>query len=659
MDTAVRLQVTKREPFADGISFGDVGAYERLTGRVVFEVDPEAPGYTDVVDLECAPRNSNGLVEYSSDLYILKPVELARSNRRLVYDVNNRGNKRIVQFMNDASHSNDPSSVAHAGNGFLMRRGYSVVWSGWQGDILAGNGRLTMSLPVATYGSGEITGTVRAEFIADESGVVCFPLSGNDYTASYEATSLDTSSATLTRREYERDPRIPIPRDQWRLAMVGDEGSTVPSSMHCYLPAGFEAGWIYELVYTAKNPMVMGLGFTGVRDLASFLLHDEVDDDGEPNPLAENGNNIEKAYSWGRSQSGRFLREFVYRGFNQDRDGRRVFDGVSPHVSGGGRVFLNYRFAQPGRYPRQHSDHLYPSDQFPFAYAVTTDRHTGKTDGILKRPETDPVIIHTQTSSEYWERRGSLVHTDSAGNDLADHARSRVYLFAGSQHGADPLEGPQTGPYLYISNPNQAGPPLRALLDALDEWATNGTAPPDSRVPTRTAETAVPAEIVRARFPSISDVTCPDEASRLYVQDHGPEFDSGIVSTEPPQEDTYKEYTVLVPQVDADGNEVPGVRMPTIEVPLATYTGWNYRPPGGAAKALAGVVGTYVPFPVSEDDRRTRGDGRKPTSERYRSKDHYVQQVAQAAQRLVDQRLLLAEDANRYVELATKEEAFD
>ena len=599
------------------------------------------------------------MVEYSTDLYILKPVELARGNRRLIYDVNNRGNKRIVQFMNDALHSNDPSSAAHAGNGFLMRRGYSVIWSGWQGDILAGDGRLTMALPVATDGDREITGTVRAEFVSDESGVVCYPLSGNDYTASHETASLDTSAATLTCREYERDPRIPVPHDQWQFARTGDDGTPEPSSTHCYLPAGFRPGWIYELVYTAKNPLVLGLGFTGVRDLVSLLRHDEVDSLGEPNPLAENGAAIEKAYSWGRSQSGRFVRSFVYYGLNKDKEGRRVFDAVSPHVSGGGRMFLNLRFAQPGRYSRQHSDHLYPADQFPFAYSVTTDRLTGVTDGILKRPETDPVVIHTQTSLEYWERRGSLVHTDSMGNDLPDHARSRVYLFASMQHSAALLKGPQTGPHLHVSNPNQSGPPLRALLDALDQWATNGTPPPDSRVPTRATETAVPAEVVRARFPNISGVTCPDEASRLYVQDHGPDFDRGIASTEPPEEDTHKEYTVLVPQVDADGNEVPGVRMPTVEVPLGTYTGWNYRPPGGAANALAGVVGSYVPFSDDEDIKATHGDSRTSTKRRYRSRDHYVQQVAKSAQRLVDQRLLLAEDADRYVELARKEGTFD
>ena len=390
METSIRVNVSAREPFAGGVSFGDVGSYERLVGRVEFAVDPADPAYRDIVDLEHAPLNSSGLVEYSSEFYILRPVEITRGNHRLVYDVNNRGNKRILQFFNDAVHSNTPLGREHAGNGFLMRRGYTVVWSGWQGDILPVDGRLTMELPVATENGHEITGVVRTEFIADDEGVLSYPLSGNDYTSSYEAVSGDTGSATFTRREYERDRRIPIPAGDWEFAMPDREGRPVPSTSHCYLPAGFKSGWIYELIYTAKNPSVSGLGFAGVRDLISFLHHSDVDDDGTDNPLRQNDAAIEKAYAWGRSQSGRFLREFVYRGFNRDPQGRRVFDAISPHISGAGRVFLNYRFAQPGRYPRKHADHLFPSDQFPFAYPVTTDPLTGKTDGILKRPETDP-----------------------------------------------------------------------------------------------------------------------------------------------------------------------------------------------------------------------------------------------------------------------------
>ena len=513
-----------------------------------------------------------------------------------------------------------------------------------------------MSLPTASEDGREITGVVRTELIVDEPHIRAMPLSGNDYTRSYESASMDTESASFTRRECERDSRMAIPSSEWRFAELDANGAPIASASHCYLPAGFKPGWIYELIYTAANPVVMGLGFTGVRDLVSFLLRAESDALGTPNPLRQQGAGIEKAYAWGRSQSGRFLREFVYRGFNGDIRGRRVFDGISPHVSGAGRVVLNYRFAQPGRYPRQHADHLYPSDQFPFAYPVTTDSLTSKADGILKRPASDPLVIHTQTSSEYWERRGSLVHTDSLGHDLPDHERARVFLFSGSQHGADPLRGPEEGTHRYPTNPLNTTPLLRALLDALDAWVTDGTPPPTSRVPTRAAETAVPAEVGAARFPVISGVASPAEPSRLRVQDHGPDFDRGILSREPPFEDLAREYAVLVPQVDADGNEVAGVRTPDVEVPQATYTGWNYRSEErGVSHALAGLTGSYLPFPRTADERRRNGDSRLSVEEHYGSAEAYVDAVASAAQSLLQQRLLLPEDADRYVAKAKQE----
>jgi hypothetical protein len=670
MKTQIRLQLEAPRPFAEGDGFDDVGPYEMLYGRLHFAVDPEAPAYRTVVDLERAPRNSSGMVEYSTDVALLRPVDLSRGNRRLIYDVNNRGNKRVLVAMNDALGSNVPSSLEHAGNGFLMRRGYSIVWSGWQGDLLPGEDRLTMELPVAMDDGGEMTGVVRSEFVTVEQDVLTFPLSGsapqtpgaalwpvNNYTRSYEAASLDNESATLTVREYERDPRVPILPTEWRFATLDANGRAVPSATDCYVPAGLKPGWIYELVYTAKGPPVMGLGFVGVRDLVSYLLHGESDDGGAPNPFLQDGAGIEKAYAWGVSQSGRFLRELVYRGFNEDAQGRRVFDGVAPHVAGGGRVTLNYRFAQPGRYPREHCDHLYPSDQFPFAYHVTTDPLTGKTDGILKRPDTDPLVVHTQSSSEYWERRGSLVHTDAHGNDLGEHPGARVYLFSSSQHGSDPLKGPQDGPYRHLSNPNKANALLRALVDSMDAWATHGTAPPGSRVPSLADETAAPAETVSAGFPQVPGVSCPTQPSRVYVQDHGPDFDEGVFSLEPPTEDLLREYRLLVSQVDPDGNETAGIRTPAVEVPLATYTGWNFRET--PEKALAGLIGSFLPLAKTGTQRRAAGDARPAIEERYPSRADYVRRVELAAQRLVDQRLLLQEDADRYVEKAMSEESLD
>lgn len=655
MDSKIRLQIEQRQPFADNKSFGDVGPYEVVSGRVDFEIDPDDSANSAIVDLHNAPRTSTGLVNYSADLYILKPSEMARGNRRLIYDVNNRGDKRIVHFFNDAVDSNAPITQEHAGNGYLMRRGYTIVWSGWQGDIVPGNQRLILNAPVATNNGREITGPVRMEFTAEEDGTFAIPLSGNEYTSSYETAYLDTHSAKFTFREYENDSRQQILSDQWQFANVDENGQLVLSSTHCYLSGGFKPGLIYELVYTAKNPMVMGLGFAGARDLVSFLIHCDVDDFGTKNPLVQGGIGIQKAYAWGRSQSGRFLREFIYLGFNVDPQGRSVFDAISPHVSGGGRVILNYRFAQPGRYPRQHSDHLYPSDQFPFAYHVLYDPLTGRRDGILKRPDTDPIVIHTQTSSEYWERRGSLVHTDSNGNDLPEHSKARVYLFSSSQHSADPLKGPQIGPHLHPSNPLNTTPLLRALLDVLDDWATHGTVPPPSMIPKCADGSLAGALSICCRFPSIPGVKCPTAPSRLFVQDHGSNFQFGVMSVEPPTEHKDREYTVLVPQIDSDGNEIPGIRTPHLEVPLATFTGWNFRSPGNAGNSLSGVLGSHLPFSATKDVKDKMRDSRKSLDERYPSKEQYVEAINAAARRLVDKHLLLDEDLERYVECARDE----
>lgn len=648
MSCRIRLSIDAREPLAAGISFAEAGTYERLSGVAHFAVDPKAAAYRDVVDLPLAGTNDSGEVEFSAEFCLLKPADMARGNRRILFDVINRGNVRALQFFNDATPTNSPRTAAHAGNGFLMRRGYTLAAIAWQGDILPGVERMSMRLPIAGSSHAPVTGPMRMEFIADQPNIVCVPLSGNDYTHSYPTVSMDTSAARFTRREYASDPRQTIAPDAWQFATADASGKPVPSPTHCYFPDGFRPGWIYELIYTAKDPRILGLGFCAVRDFVSFLRHAECDAAGTPNPLRQGGATIARSYSWGRSQSGRFLREFVYRGWNEDADGRRVFDGVHPHVTGAGRVALNYRFAQPGRYPREHEDHLIYSDQFPFAYGLSTDPFSGKADAILKRPNTDPLVIHSQTAAEYWQRRGSLVHTDAFGADLAEHPRARWYFFASSQHFAAPGGKPQRGPHRHPSNPLDTAPVLRALLDALDAWSTYGTPPPASRVPRRADGTLVSAAEARERFPTVPGVNYPDAPNRLHVTDYGSKLESGRFALEPPQEDLQREYAVLIPQVDADGNDAAGVRTPHLEVPLATHTGWNYRS-AGSTKARFSIVGSFLRFAANVAEREANGDARPSIAERYRSRADYVARIAIAAHALVQAGLLLDEDLERYV----------
>jgi hypothetical protein len=658
VSTIVEFRITDRRPFASGHEFGEVGAYERLTGRAHFAVDPLAPAQRDVVDLDKAPRDARGLVHFAADCMILKPVDLGRGSRRMFYDYGNRGHKRALQFFNDALHSNDPLTLPHAGNGFFMRRGYSVVWVAWEGDILPGNGRAVLDVPVASQPDGSpITGTVRVEYIADVPGITCFPLSGRIAAHSFPTLSRETTQATLTRRRYPYDTPEAIPPDQWQFASIesGSGGETatpeqavVPSERHIYLPTGFQPGWIYELLYTARDPKVMGLGHVVVREAVSFLRYDLSD----ANPLR----GVEKAYAWGRSQTGRCLRDFVYRGYNADAQGRRVFDGVLPHVAGAGRKWLNHRFASPiVSGGQQYEDHFNVADSFPFSYAMSRDHLSGREDAILKRAATDPLVIHTQTSTEYWVRRGSLVHTDTQGNDLTQPDGVRVYLWSSSQHFADPQSKPPAkGIGQNYSNVVSTSMLFRAMLDAMDSWATEGTPPPASRVPTRADGTLVDVAEWRSRFPAIPGIATPRTPNPLPLLDFGPEADQGILR-EPPRivpggnspDAPGKSYTVLVPAVDRDGNDIPGVRPPMVAAPLGTYTGWNLRGRGFGHGTQLRFEGSYIPFAETQSERAATGDPRQALLERYPDKASYVAAITAAARELVALGFMLEEDVER------------
>lgn len=668
MKNGIELVVAERRPFADGHAFGGAGPYERLSGRAHFAVDPEAAAQRGITDLDKAPcgkdgRDDDGRVRFVADFMILKPVDMARGNRRLFFDYGNRGNKRALQFFNDAPASNDPLSASHAGNGFLMRRGYAVAWLAWQGDMLPGDGRMILDLPVATAQGRPITGKVRVEYIADEAGVTVFPLSGRVSTRSHPTASLDPRDATLTRRRYPDDPRIAVPADQWCFARVeggggldnqGSERALIPSDTHIHMKGGFAPGWIYELVYTGKDPLVLGLGHVAVRDFISFLKYGETDDAGRANPLRERNAAIDKAYGWGRSQTGRCIRDFVYLGFNADGEKRRVFDGILPHVAGAGRMWMNHRFANlvvPAG--QQYEEHFNPADRFPFSYARSTDHLTGKSDAILKRPETDPLVIHTQTATEYWQRRGSLVHTDTHGNDLAQPETVRIHLWASSQHFADPAaKKPARGICQNYVNIVATSMLFRAALDAMDRWASEKIAPPPSRVPLRADGTLVATAAWRDRFPMIPGIATPSGPSALRRLDFGPEFEQGIAAKEPPDVAAGDGYAVLVPAVDADGNDIAGIRVPMVAAPLGTYTGWNLRARGFGHGAMHEFTGSYIPFPESAEERRATGDPRPAILERYGNAEAYVAAIAEAAKALVADGLMLEEDVERCIAAA-------
>jgi len=659
MEMRIRLDIQLREPFAGSQAFGEAGPYERLVGRVHFAVDPETPEQQAIVDIDKAPRNARGLVEFASDLYILKPMNLSRGNQRLLFEFVNRGNKRALQFFNDAPHTNTPHTNTDAGNGFLMRRGYTVVWAGWQGDILPGDGRLTLDVPVATDNGKPITGLVRSEFIADEPGIYCYPLGNHVSVCGYPAATTDTSKATFTRRQYANSERIPIPSSEWQYARLEQDGTgqsaVIPCDTHVYLPSSFKPGWIYELVYPGRDPLVLGLGNVVVKELIPFLRYGNKDSDGTPNPLRQGATKGEKAYCWGRSQSGRVIRDFINEGFNADSQRRRVFDAAFSHVAGAGRAYLNLRFAQPTLFPGlQHEGHLNFGDRFPFSYARSTNHLTGKSDAILKRPYTDPLVIHTQTSIEYWQRRGSLVHTDTQGNDLPQPDNVRIYLWASSQHWADPLlEKPTSGIAQQLINVMPTSPLFRALLDHLDRWATDGTPPPPSRIPTRAEGTLVSSEQWKSQFPSIPGVTIPKEPNRLPLYDYGSDVERGYITIEPPGEPQGgEEYPILVPAVDSNGNEIAGLRMPLVQSPLGTYTGWNIRAKGFSPGVMNAFSGSYIPFPETIAEREAMGDPRPSLEELYLTAEDYLRAITEAAQRMVAEGFLLEEDAERIIQAA-------
>jgi hypothetical protein len=532
-----RLEVKTRGPFAGGMTFGSVGAYEKISGRLHYAVDPRDPVNARIVDLALAPQSPEGRIVFSADFILLKPADLSRGNHRLLYDVNNRGNLVALASLNDADWSNDPSTSADAGNGFLMKQGYSVLWTAWNWDVRSGDGRLQIELPIATQGGRSIAGKVSAEITVD-SPTYSEPFAWGD-SRGYEVLDPgDNATATLTVRDEQRAERAPIPRDRWRFGRV-EGGRILPDPTHLYLESGFQPGRLYELVYVAKDPRVVGLGLAAIRDAISFFRFEPRDGHGTPNPLLTGRRpDPEKAYIFGVSQSGRVIQHMLFEGQHVDGRGRMVFDGAMPHTTGAGKGSFNHRFAQTTRHPSQHEDHQYPADFFPFTTSLQRDPTTGRTGDVLalaKRMGKIPRIIYSGTSTEYWTRAASLPHTDVRGTqDAAVHENARIYFIAGAQHFPRPTPALMAVGYQNPPNPLEHSPVLRALLVALDRWVTDGREPPPSLYPRIDRGELVPLAEFRRRFPRIPRVRLPERHLQPPRLSLGPRFEThGIIDIQP------------------------------------------------------------------------------------------------------------------------------
>ena len=648
-----RLVITSRHVLADGRLFGDVGSYEQLDGIAFFLADPLHPENSLITDLNLAPRDGAGRVHYAADFRILRPLDTKRGNHRLLLDILNRGTTRALNYFNSAPDS-PPGSKPGLGNGFLMEQGYTLAWCGWQHDVPDTPGLLRLHAPHAVTSAGPLCGRMTVTFQPNLSVAVQFL--ADRMHRPYPVCDLNDPNAVLTEQDHEDAPEHIIPRDDWQFARL-ENGRIVPDATHVHLSTGFQAGKVYQVTYTATGGQVAGCGLLATRDFTAFLKFGET---AHGNPCA---GGIKFAYAFGASQSGRFLRQFLYLGLNQDAHDRMVFDGCLAHVAGARHGDFNARFAQPSTQASRT-----PCNQFPFSDVEQTDAETERTEGLLSRLAASgkiPKVMHAYTSSEYWAGHGALVHIDINGRrDLEVPELVRIYHFGGTQHPMPsfPLKAvDQSQGYRgqFSFNCIDWRPLLRAALVNLDDWVARGVSAPPSQHPRLDDGTAVRPETLATLFRAIPGVKLPEPQRYFRRLDFGNV--DGVATNAPPR--VGSPYACLVPAVDSDGNDACGVRMPTQSVPLGTLTGWNLRHAdiGGEGQLLASggasggsVLGSTIPFPATGEARVATNDPRRAINERYASKDDYIARIKQAALHMVGQRYLLEQDINEVIGMASK-----
>lgn len=630
----VRVEIASRADVLNGRALGDAGAYERLTGRIFFSLPVANPHNQRIVDLSNAVNLKDGEVEFSSDFVAVRPKDAHKGNGSMILEVPNRGHGLILAIVDGG----DWDLASDSGDAWLLRNGFTVVSLGWQWDA-DGPDALRLFAPIAKENGKTITGLLRGDIMPSKV-MPEIPLGhlilGRIGGIEYPVAAPDDPRNVLTVRDSRDSARTIIPHTQWEFADVVN-GKLTPSNRHIHLNGGFQPGKIYEYVYVVADPIVAGGGFAVVRDFASDAKHN-------PDAITP----VARVYGEGISQNGRFLRDFLYQGFNADEEGRIALDGVLAHVAGAGRGSFNYRFAQPSRDAQPTSSVFFPTDIFPFTDLPEKDPLTGEMAGLLDRAVADkvvPRIFFSNTSYEYWGRVAALIHVSADGKQDAPISDSvRIYHFTGLQHSSGPFP-PQKGfGDMFGQQPQSALPARyfwRAMISNMDAWVRSNTLPPPSSYPKISDGTLVPLRDYA--FPAIPGVNQPHEANQAYRLDFGPKWRDGILSVQPPK--VGEPFPVLVPQVNADGNERDGVRLPEITVPLATYAAWNLRDPSiGAPDQRVSFEASYLPFRTTAGERQKTGDPRKSIGDRYSDREGYLTQYKNAVDDLVKQRWILPED---------------
>ncbi len=636
--------VKERVLLGQGATFGDAGSYETLVGRIDYALDPIHPLNARVTDVEYGV-SSDGLVHYSADVVIVKPVDVGRGNGTLLYHVVNRGNfdTRVLNSESWAEIASSPCGSSER-MGRLMKQGYTVVFSGWQADLVREE-HLRLFVPEAVREGKPISGEVLAEFPGVTGDSVAYLGHPQDWLKIYSVAT--EFPVEMRSHDDYSDPGQVIEPQRWSFARLDQSGKPQPDKRYVYFAEGFESGKIYTLRYRTSDSPLMGLCFPAVRDLVTFLCGSN-----RMNPLLNESGEcpITHRLAYGSSQCGRFLRDYLYQGFNRSLENKRVFDGVFANVPGCRVGFFNYRHAQPAR-----AWGFFPNFDFPFTDLRTTDPVTGEAGGILDNlPETfQPKIFYVHHSGEYWSSGAALTHvTLEEQEDVALPDNVRIYSLSGTAHGFAPLSNghPVEMPdYLLPFNPNPTYLVENPLLEALADWVVSGKGPPPSSYPRIDCQELAPVE--GFVFPAVPEITAPKIVDVHPRFDWGPRYRQGIIDNPLPR--IGELYTVLVPTVDSDGNEVAGIRTPHVEVPVASYTGWNFPSDWfqGASRTCASrLSGAWLPFSASKAERIARADNRLSLEERYHSVDEYLGRLRKAAEDLISRRLMFKEDLELVLE---------